>query len=128
MSVKLRSHGGRYLNLDKNQKLSVDTGLDLDRSSEDLEKNGSVFKVEELETLKGGDNNRSPLLNEQGEKTILEDQDKQYKVFIEKFGDEHQWTLKASGDGAEKYVVVGLQGLRLEDDIEPLGIFSMITQ
>ena len=89
-NISVRSHGGRYLNLDKNQKLSVDTGLDLDRSSEDLEKNGSVFKVEDLEALKGGDNNRSPLLNEQGEQTILEDQGKKYKVFVEKFGDEHQ--------------------------------------
>jgi hypothetical protein len=89
-NILVRSHGGRYLNLDKNKKLSVDTGLDLDRSSEDLEKNGSVFKVDDLEALKSGGNNRSQLLNEHGEHTILEDKGKEYKIFLEKFGDEHQ--------------------------------------
>ncbi|CAO3686298.1 unnamed protein product [Umbelopsis vinacea] len=128
MSIKLRSHGGRYLNLDKNNKLNIDTNVDLNRSSEDLERCGSTFKLNDLQKLIHGDNQGSELLNDQGQQVSIEEQGKEYTVYIEKFGDEHQWALKASVDGSQKYVIAGLQGLRLENDMAPMGVFSMITK
>lgn len=86
----MRSHGGRYLNLDKNNKLNIDTNVDLNRSSEDLERCGSTFKLNDLQKLIHGDNQGSELLNDQGQQVSIEEQGKEYTVYIEKFGDEHQ--------------------------------------
>lgn len=88
--ILVRSHGGRYLNLDKNNKLNIDTDLNLDRSSDDLESRGSIFKLSDLQKLANGEIPRCELLSEQGHQTNIEDQGKKYKVYIEKYGDEHQ--------------------------------------
>jgi hypothetical protein len=90
MEDLVRSHGGRYLNLDKNNKLNIDTDLNLDRSSDDLESRGSIFKLSDLQKLANGEIPRCELLSEQGHQTNIEDQGKKYKVYIEKYGDEHQ--------------------------------------
>jgi hypothetical protein len=39
-----------------------------------------------------------------------------------------QWALKVSDENDEKYIIAGLKGLTLSNEVSPMGIFSILRQ
>lgn len=78
------------MNVDNNNYLQIDTDLNVDRTSEDLEACGSKFNVDDIHGLVDSDTNSCPLKNENGQQVAYKCQGKQYKVSIQKYGDKHQ--------------------------------------
>ncbi|KAM3583509.1 hypothetical protein VKS41_004420 [Umbelopsis sp. WA50703] len=124
MAISVRSHGGRYLNQDNNNNLQIDTNLNVDRTSEELEACGSKFHIDDIHGLIDGDTKLCQLKNENGQQMKYSDQGKPYQVSIEKFGDKHQWALKVSDENDEKYIIAGLKGLTLSNEVSPMAVHA----
>ncbi|KAG2174420.1 hypothetical protein INT43_004443 [Umbelopsis isabellina] len=123
-SISVRSHGGRYLNVDNSNSLQIDTDLNVDRSSEELEACGSKFNIDDIQGLVDGDTESCPLKNENGQQVAYKDQGKEYKVVIEKYGDKHQWTLKVTDESDEQYLMAGLKGLTLSKEVSAMSVHA----
>lgn len=76
--------------MDDSNYLQIDTDLNVDRTSEELEACGSKFNIDDIHGLVDSDTNSCPLKAENGQQVAYKDQGKQYEVVIEKYGDKHQ--------------------------------------
>ncbi|CDS09918.1 hypothetical protein LRAMOSA02595 [Lichtheimia ramosa] len=114
MPFKIANHGGRYLYVDDDNQIQADHNYDLSRSASDLASKGTVFDTDKQHQLV---TNKGPVKYNMGG-TPMDLQLEQINA--------DEYVIRTSH--GKHYLFSGLESIRVEDQVGPMGIFTVVNE